>query len=881
MSPDKKKYQFTESLDPRLLPKPRRLVPAGGEAVAQTARLLIGLNLEADAAPRPGLRACWIQQTRKANPTRARQALFHPRMAWIVVLTVVLILLAVFHQPVFAEVERLFGYIYFPSTGFLPVNTTSVLEQGVIQEHDGVSLTVTQGVATPRETVLVLDFSETAHPGAGAWLETNTGSRLDLSAWEYFPNVSGSHGLRLTFPALPAGVRQTTLALPEGWRMLLTWLPAAQAHVLKVNVISYSSPTQSRGQADLCQSSHGLDLCILAATASGDQTVVLVESKIRHGNLRPGGGTFRLVQQSEDTPITIETLPGGQKLIGREIPTGIDSPTFQRQLIFPTLPAGEKSIRLSIPAVLASTDLNQFITVDMGADPQPGEILPIHADIQVMGTIVRFRKASFTGDGVNSLRLTLDSEPVESVDGVTPISLELGRPEGVDDLYGSGQLGLGKALFVELIQGDKKLAGILKLPIIQATVSLQGPFVFNFTISQSVPGLPTPVMDNPADFTPAFTPTPMPLEGYAYSGVPMQAGELLYSVIAADKTNLYIYQPGQIGQARWFATLPGVVGQVYIHPDRLGIDYLAGSQVSRDGTSYIESDGLYTLNFDESSPRLLYRFMPGLENGIGVSESGNWSYDGRLAVFALQQTAPGNATWKFIWLDLSCRSSGNCTAHAIAVRPDFSLSYPYFAPDDYRVLFSGLDTGEGGLPGIFLLDLNPPQSHPSVVKLSTNMPVSGNGPEPAIWTPDGKIFSTCWDGGRLPETDYLCKFDPATGIAAHGDALEVNLNGYRLYDSAYRLSPSGERLAEVLFPVRASNDSIPDLRLLDLDGHPGAVVASSFSISNIQFSPSGQTIAYMNGNGQQLEIYDIATAKNNPIFDGNIPGELSWVGWIK
>jgi WD40 repeat protein len=72
---------------------------------------------------------------------------------------------------------------------------------------------------------------------------------------------------------------------------------------------------------------------------------------------------------------------------------------------------------------------------------------------------------------------------------------------------------------------------------------------------------------------------------------------------------------------------------------------------------------------------------------------------------------------------------------------------------------------------------------------------------------------------------------------------------------------------------------LPDkLRLLDWNGHLGAIVASSFSITNAMFSPSGQSIAYMVEDKQRVEIYDIPTGNHITVFKGNVPLALSGKG---
>jgi Tol biopolymer transport system component len=249
-------------------------------------------------------------------------------------------------------------------------------------------------------------------------------------------------------------------------------------------------------------------------------------------------------------------------------------------------------------------------------------------------------------------------------------------------------------------------------------------------------------------------------------------------------------------------------------------------------------------------------------------------------VFETPQTAPGSSVWKYIWFDLSCRNGAACSPHELVVPPGFSLSYPTFAPNDDRILFTGLDTGIGGIISIFIANIDPQQPALPVVKIPSKMLIADIAGYPAQWTPDGKVFSGCWDG-TYPETDFFCKIDPTSGAASHGEAISMIMAGYRSYGFEHPLSPSGDQLLYILFPITATDASIPDLRLLNLDGHPGAIIASSFSITNPMFSPSGQSIAYLLDDKPRVEIYDIPTGTHITVFDGNVPSALSWMGWVR
>ena len=615
--------QFTQELDVLLGLHPGP-APALDDAALQTAPLLMGMDLDANIAPQPELRVRWISHTRTLNSQRSNRSLFTTKWAWIVAILLVLALLIAFRQPVFAAVGRLFGYIYIQDSGFLPADSTLVLAQPVVQSHDGRSLLALRGTGTPRETTLTLEYSDIASPADGAQLETTTGEVIPLSWWEYSPNAPDSHGVRLHFPALPSGVTQTTLVLPEGWRLPLTWIPASQSGLPDVQVIPYpEAEAETPSPADACVEKNGMELCVLAATTSSEATSILVQAQSVNPDLIAGSSGQGLVWQTETEPVTLRDAQGNLFPMDGEGST----------LTFPALPGGQQ-VTLSVPALLAGVNIpEQTIVVDVGPDPQPDTVIPLDISIQVLDMTVHFSDATFVGDGVNSLRLTLNADPVQTVNGLTPASLEIGKPDRVDDLYGTGMLTGSKDIFVELLRPNGKITGVLTIPVVSANVIVDGPFEFSFALPETVSVTATPIVADPNTFFPAPTPTPLSLDRYAYSDQPLQSGDLLFTVINGDNTDVYAFTPGVDPQPRLFATLPGAVAQMYVHPDRQGLDYLAGSHEIRDGFSYIDHIRLYTLRFAEKTPRLLYNFAPNPANAIGTTVYADWSFDGKYMAF--------------------------------------------------------------------------------------------------------------------------------------------------------------------------------------------------------------------------------------------------------
>ena len=516
--------------------------------------------------------------------------------------------------------------------------------------------------------------------------------------------------------------------------------------------------------------------------------------------------------------------------------------------------------------------------VDVGPDPQPDTVIPLDISIQVLDMTVHFSDATFVGDGVNSLRLTLNADPVQTVNGLTPASLEIGKPDRVDDLYGTGMLTGSKDIFVELLRPNGKITGVLTIPVVSANVIVDGPFEFSFALPETVSVTATPIVADPNTFFPAPTPTPLSLDRYAYSDLPLQSGDLLFTVINGDNTDVYAFTPGVDPQPRLFATLPGAVAQMYVHPDRQGLDYLAGSHEIRDGFSYIDHIRLYTLRFAEKTPRLLYNFAPNPANAIGTTVYADWSFDGKYMAFRDSGGGRPGFLERFGWFDMSCRTSGLCPQHEILVNEHLSLSAPIFSPYDYRILFSGADETGTGEPDVFLLDFDPDRPDTPIVNLTTQIFVS-DGINAPTWTSDGKILDICFDGVSW-ETNAFCILDPLTGNVTYGELISPNLGDYRLYGGMFWLQPAGKQVATTIFPQNGTRDSLQELRLMDLNGHLGPKIAESQWIESINFSPAGKWLAYVTEEGARLYIADANTG-NSMLVQELSQFRISWVGWVR
>lgn len=803
------------------------------------------------------------QKRQGLQPKRAR-----PALALLLALFILLALSGAAYA-----LGRSLGYIYLPEFGFYRAPTTFVLQQPVLQEYAGRRLTVLNGVATAQETILLIEYRDTPLPADGARLEIPAGNPLPLAFWEYHPNAPGSRRLRLVFPPLPRGATQTVFTLPEGWRLPLIWIPAAQSPLSEAQVFPYpaapdGTPAAVEG-AQACQQRNGVELCLRAAAVTDQATSVLLEARSLTRELAPGAGTGELVWQSESEPIHLRDAQGN--LFPLQDAQG-------GTLLFPSLPAGQK-MTLTVPALLARAGIpDQVVSVDIGGDPQPGQVIPLDATVQVLNIPVHFSKAALVGDGVNSLRLTLDADPVSTVQGITPLMLEMAKPDRVDDLYGGGMLEGSQDLFVELIRPNGKMTGAFHLPIVGALVAVEGPFEFTFTLPPSQTVTLTPAIAAPQDFSPAPTATPLPLDTFVYHGPTLQTGDLLYTVIRGEQTEVEAFTPANGAAPRPLATLPGAVAQVYLHPDRQGMDYLAGVQTVKDGFTYMDHLRLYTLRFGDPAPRLLYSFASNPQNLIGTTVQGEWSWDGRFAVFRLPSTLPGRGGWRYIWLDLSCRGQGDCAAQDIPLKPELDLYRAVFAPTDYRILFTGSDYSGTGKTDIFLLDFDPQHPQRQPLNLTAGYSV-GDGITPAVWTAAGEIFIACAET-QTDEATAFCLLDPQSGALTFLDAMKLP-QGWRLY-GGYWVSSAADYLTALLCPENTLwGDTLPELRLFDRTGRELATLITTQNVEAVSFSTPARQAAYVFDEGEKLELYDILQGSRVRLHESLHPDVISWLGWVR
>ena len=677
-----------------------------------------------------------------------------------------------------------------------------------------------RGLSTTRDAQLWLEYSDTARAADGAWLETADGQRFELSWWGWDPDVTGTRGVRLVFPALPAEVTRVTLALPEGWRIPLEWIPAAESSLQPVNLtLDQPSPTPPEGEAAPvdtgtnaserpCVEAAALHVCAQAAAFSAQGLEVMLEAQAS-GDLKPGilQGHNLIAFAAGDSRLRLTDAQGGQydpSDATRLFPYSEDR--LGEGLIFSTAGLASGRLELEIPGFFANLPLSHEIVVDLGEDPQAGQTIRLDDTIDAAGMPVHFSQALVEEDGSGGLRLKVSSDPVETRDGLTPYLLMLAKPDRVDSGWGEGSEQDGVlSLSVDLLQPSGKLSGTLRLPLVGVSMRVDGPFYVSFDApAPLLAAAETPEVIEGGDFIPLPSGEALPMDVYQYSGRALQPGDLL--TVSAGAATSYLLASSQGEAAQIVAVLPGQVLAVYVHADRGGIDYVTGAADPDQGYRY---DQLYTLRFDGDPPRLLVGSFERLADDF------RWSFDGRWLGYLAPRSGPGESGARQVHLvDLACRESGACQGQAVDAPENLDLHDLAWSPVEERLLVMGVpQTQTFGMSDVFTIKIG----DDSVATLTNLTELPQIDDQGAAWLPDGmKLFITCSISSMELNFYGLCRNDLQVGM----DALVVERLPYNMRLAL--LSPNGKLLVD---RVPVFENGVQRLRAYDIDGAEMRVLA--------------------------------------------------------
>jgi len=840
------------------------------------------------AAPLPAeLKVRWVKEMAPlaGAPRQRSSAALGARIA----VPALLLLLAVgllFSRPVQVVFAQLLGYGYTEETGFFKLSTSYLLSQPVTQEHEGENLTVVNGLADPTETRLWVHSSAAGLDYSGVWLETADGTRLPVQHFE----VTQPGEAQLAFASLSDPTQDLTLVFPAGWHLPLHFLSGREWRQQTSGLGKTSTPAATSG-ASACIAPLGYQVCVQGAAYSSEGMQILLVSGANHSPFTPPG-VGSLTGLAATDPLTGDdqaTLSAGDEQASVSLSSS--APAVQQngdnleQTLTLALPADvHGEAKLTLPALAASLTLAEpvMITVDLGTNPQPGQNVALPADIQIGGHTLHFESASISGDGVNSLRLTLVSAPLEAQDGWVVGRLELGRPAGIADRYGSGSLDSERRLqvFSELFGDDGQIkTGKLELPVVGAEVLLPGPFTFAFPLPDAAAAVvqSTTTVVSGDSFAAQPSATALALNAYHSTGAALQAGDLLFTVVHATTSDLYA-QSAQAGATpRLIATLPGQVAQVHIQRDRQGIDYLAGTRVDDSVQTDFLNPQLFSLRFDESQPRRLAVFPTGpssLPGGGTLITSVSWSADDRILAFILGglQSAEGNYEQKAGWVNLNCRDSGDCTLHYLDLPESVEGFYAQqFSPLGNVLIYSATVSSPnyGDVEKLYQVTFDANGQPGEAAPVTQLDSASESNPR---WLPDGNsLLLTCEDmGGADVNNLHLCLWNLTTGQRT--DLLDLNQYVEQPPMRNFELSPQGDLLA-----AGGRNG----IQLFNRETRRSIRLAYSDYISKMDFNAAGTTLYVLGNTGKSIEAVDLDQMVMRSAFTLSGEGNISWIGVVR
>jgi hypothetical protein len=422
-----------------------------------------------------------------------------------VLLAVGVAFLAVGPQRVWADLQRLLGYV--PGVGFVDLEETRVLTAPVTVTRDGVTLRVEQVLAQPDRTTVVIS-SEGLPPEeevSSGMTEQEQGlePRLHLPADRTLaPETVALYrgGGTLEFPPLPENVYRVTLELPrlplvadgvapEAWEIPLTLRPASGEEGKEVLPEPYAPPDASDTHQDVV-------LRVLAVAHTDEEMAVNLQLQWSNPDwkawtirsyegprLRDDLGHIYLRGSGPAGSSSARRMVVGvQPQMGTTPAPTPDVPTIEEVRRFAPVSRLAKRLTLTMGELTFGVPAEGNISIDLGDDPQVGDVWPLNLDMEVAGVPVRVVGARLIDEDLGlpetSIRRTVLEfvvDPGETEEGVTLRGIELdGAAAGFSDSSTGGRSDRSDRMHIGLVaaEGEQVPGGSISVPIRGASICL-------------------------------------------------------------------------------------------------------------------------------------------------------------------------------------------------------------------------------------------------------------------------------------------------------------------------------------------------------------------------------------------------------------------------
>lgn len=264
-------------------------------------------------------------------------------------------------------------------------------------------------------------------------------------------------------------------------------IPIGQIPPTQESRVLHSEPI-SGVQSTPCIRIHDISVCVEDVSAGQEQVQVDVKLLSKIEGVTPGNNNSFILPDTENLPSLVkdeEIFPLKESNYIAEFDPALNA--YIHALTFNPVPTGVNEVMLEIPIISVDIPAEASFEIDLGTNPQPGQVIPLNATVNVQGQIFHFIKAEFEGDGINSLRVTLFTDPLDLQDDIGLVFLSMGTPELALG-WGSkaGLDGLPFRVFAELINqpGQNPISGIVPIDVKSISYQFQGPFRIPVQISK-------------------------------------------------------------------------------------------------------------------------------------------------------------------------------------------------------------------------------------------------------------------------------------------------------------------------------------------------------------------------------------------------------------
>lgn len=489
--------EFAERLEQRLLAKQK---PVEADAAGAGRSALSG-----------SLSRRWRQWwARIASPIR--------RYRWTAVsLTILLLLLSglliIGPERAWAELQAWLGYV--PGVGFVDLEDTRVLLTPAVETRDGITLRVTEVVAGPEETTLVIE-SEGLPPEEALWGEESP--RVDEA---FVPRLLQANGTALevetftvrygrgalVFPPLPQNVYHLTLQLPllplvppgvapENWSLPLVLQPATGEVVAEI----YPSPYRPQGATD---THHGITLRVEEVAHTPQKTVFVVQTEWQEEKWEDVSPGFVYQGLSDDLGHVygdyVETGSGSVTTMVERIQPGETPPPLSSRRTFDFAPVSlaANTLTFEAPQVEARVPATGTFTLDLGERPQVGDSWDLDVHLNVAGFPVHITRAWIGTEqhqlgpdkfGPERINLYFYLAPVPPQEDKYLSSFFLASDHSA--FRGSGSQGQ-QILTLNLAENAPLPTGQIEVQVEHARVAFHGPWVLAWQLPQTAEMAPT------------------------------------------------------------------------------------------------------------------------------------------------------------------------------------------------------------------------------------------------------------------------------------------------------------------------------------------------------------------------------------------------------